>query len=89
MPPPDMEVGISADALFAGMEGAYYVFCTAPRYAVDFLKQALLTKGHFATFNRPGDPMDMLDNRLDWWMRWQTSTAAAGIAGAVSKGVCE
>jgi hypothetical protein len=68
-------------ATFLEYGRAYPIVCTAPRWGVDFVKETLRKEGIVATCNRPGDAMDTLDTRDDWWTRWQVATVATAIAG--------
>lgn len=47
----------------AGSE--FPIFCTAPRYSVDWLKINLRALGIMATFARPNDAMNEVDGRKD------------------------
>ncbi len=90
MTPAEMTINGKFPEVLACRGDAYIIFCTAPRWSVDFLK----TRCHrgqkiHCTFNHPGDVMDTMDTRHDWWTRWCVQTISSAVGGALATSLCK
>ena len=87
MQPATMEVNTSFTDVLQLMKKSVVVFCTAPRWSVDFLKSKFhKQRSLHCTFSSPGCTLDVMDTREDWWVRWCVQTLTSAVGGVIASG---